>query len=382
MVLIIVSCLLILAITLYQVVQGIFSALVMAVLTTLCATLAFAAYEPLASLLYETQPAYADAAALIVSFVIPLIVLRLLADRFISGNVVLGLWANRIGGGILGIYIGMVMVGTLMIAVQMLPFGARVITYKPFDDSLQRSSSLAPFYCDEFVAGMMKKLSTGSLSATRELGQHHDNILLEAYCARNTADRYGRTDATPEAIIDAKVYKAADVRLASWRKDIPSSSLLGESGMVQDVVVRCEVDASARDEKDEKDPEQRWRLPATQFRLVTKANGSYWPVAYLTYRAGRNWKAHPAPKEVDGPVQLGKLIVVRPATKEAKSLIVDWVYRIPAEAEPSYIVFRRVAKAAFGEKSDFFDKPGKMPPALSALDREGAFEPEVKRRHR
>jgi hypothetical protein len=377
MVIIIAAAVLILGIAFYQVVQGSFSALVMAVLTVLCAGASFALYEPLAELLHPYQPAHADAAALIATFIIPLLVLRVLADSFIPGNIVLGVWVDRIAGGTLGIITGMIVVGILMVALQMLPFGASVMTYEPFDDSLQRSSALVPFYCDEFVLGFMNVLSRGSLSSNRRLDQVHDDLLLESFCTRNTARKFGRTGAPPDALRSVAVRLAP---VAKWRKDVPRNPLLDEDEVTKLLIVRCEIDTSARDEGDEQDPHQRWRLPGTHFRLVCESGRSYYPLAYLTFGKG-GWAAHAAEGK-EPPPQVARLLVVRPAAKDVKSLIVDWVYRIRQDDQPGYVTFRRVAKRAFTDQNDFTEKGGKMPPGFNALDREGQSEVGSKRSRR
>ena len=366
MVLIVVAALLILAIAFYQVAQGLFSALVMAILTVLSAAAAFAFYEPLAELLYSRQPTCADAISLIATFVLPLLVLRIVLDRFVGGNVVLGVWPDRVFGGALGLITGTIMVGVLTIAVQMLPFGTSVMTYKPFDDSLQRQQSLAPFYCDQATVGLMKVLSAGSLSGSRRFAAVHDDLLLETFCARNTAGKFGRVDALPDALGKIEVFNAPDSQLAPWRNDVPANPLMAKNQPYKDVIVRCRIDKSARDESGAGDGEQRWRLPATHFRLVTENGQSHYPVAYLTFEAGV-WQAHYVVKE--GKTQVAQLVVVRPAKKEMDSLIVDWVYRIPNDEKPQYVVFRRTAKQAAGKA---YSKV--MPPSQQALDREGLYE--------
>ena len=66
MLLIVVVAALVLGIAFYQVVRGLFSALIMAILSLLCAMLAFNFYEPFAqSLLYSRQPTTADAISLV-----------------------------------------------------------------------------------------------------------------------------------------------------------------------------------------------------------------------------------------------------------------------------------------------------------------------------
>ena len=375
MVLILLATLLILAIAYFQIIQGVFSALIMTILTVLCAAMAFTFYEPLAGLLYTRQPAYADAIALIAIFVLPLLGLRIAFDRFMGHNVVLGVWADRIGGGILGLITGMIMVGTLTVAIQMLPFGASVLTYKPFDDSLQRNQQLAPFYSDQFTIGMMEVLSAGSLRGGELLSKSHDDLLLEAFCARNTAGKNGRVDAKPDSLRPIKVYQAPERRLASWRDSVPNNPLMDEADLDKIVIVRCEIDQSARDEGDEKNPTQRWRLPATHFRLVTLDGRSHYPVGYLTYEDGV-WEAHGAPVE-DGKAQIAKLIVVRPVGESPGVLSVDWIYRIPKQADAKYMVFRRVAWQDVGK----IDK-GRMPPWQQALKRKSKLRGRRRRRGR
>ncbi len=364
MVLIIVAALLIAGIAFFQILQGLFSALIMTILTILCAALAFALYEPAASLLYTRQPAFADAVALMAIFILPLLGLRILFDKFLGGNVVVGLWADRIGGGVLGLITGMIMVGVLAVGIQMLPLDASVMTYKPFDDSLQRQRGLAPFYCDEFTLGLMKTLSAGSLKATRKLSESHDNLLLETFCARNTAGKLGRVDTGPDALLGVGVYPGPERRLALWLEDVPDNPLLEPGEITKVLIVRCDIDQSACDPSDATDRTSRWRLPATHFRLVSAAGLSYYPVAYMTYGPG-GWKAHPPPIE-DQKAQIAKLIVVRPYRGD-RPLTVDWVYRIPKGEEASYVTFRRVARKDAPVKSR---TPNEMPSPRLTLDRQ------------
>jgi hypothetical protein len=375
MALIILAAVMVLAIAFYQVVQGVFSALIMAVLTVLSAMFAFAVYPMLAELLYTTQPGYAKAIALMATFVLPLLGLRMLFDRFIPGNVVLGVWPDRIFGGAMGLVTGIFITGMLAIAVQMLPFGASVMSYRPFNDALQRSSALAPFYCDELVVGAVGALSNGSLSTARKFEDVHDNLLLEEFCVRNTGGCNGSNIALPDALKSVEFYAAPEPRLALWRKDVPPNPLL-EPGEVQSIIiVRCDVASSAADNPGEGDAHRRWRLPATQFRLVTDAERSCYPVAYLTCDAGL-WAARPAPMQEEAETsgageqplpQVGKLIVARLLMETDQSLKVDWVYRIPQGEKPRYVVFRGTSSKAPTAQQNFIDQP-RTPPVSGALN--------------
>ena len=137
MVIIILVALIILGIASFQVVQGLFSATITTILTVLSALLAFSYYEVIAAeLFYKTGYAvYADAGVLVLLFCVPLLLLRFLFDRMlVPGTVNFGIWANRIGGGLMGLISGMVAMGVLTTAIQALPWGQTVLTYRPFNE--------------------------------------------------------------------------------------------------------------------------------------------------------------------------------------------------------------------------------------------------------
>ncbi len=210
MVLILLATILILAIAFFQVTQGFYSATIMVVLSGLSAAVAFQYYEPLAKLLLPYQPTSADAIALLAIFVILLLGLRLGIDSFFRRNVVMGVWVDRIGGGIVGLLTAMMLVGVLAVAIQMLPWGPSILWYRPFDDSLLRQGRLYPFSPDDFVLRTIKILSSESLARDPNIcfASAHDNLLLELFCARNTAGKNGRIDAEAGCLTVGSVYSS------------------------------------------------------------------------------------------------------------------------------------------------------------------------------
>ena len=385
MVLILLALALLIGIAFFQVIQGLFSAMIMAILTVLSAAAALGYYELLAEVFYEDAPAHVDAAALIALFVIPLLILRTVFDMFIKGNVVLGVWADRIGGGILGLITASVTVGILMIALQMLPFGPSMFTYRPFDDSLQRQSSLAPFYCDQFTAGLMKMVSAGSLAGEASFGDAHDDILLEAFCARNHAEMFGRVDAVPAALLGAEAFQAFPdkLNLVPRTMDVPDNPLLRPNENNTVVVARFTVDQSTADPAPSEDEESeewtaRWRLPATHFRMRTKDGRSFYPLAYLTHESAK-WEAHPA-EFADGKAQIAKLVVVRPRKKGNKKITVEWAYRIPKDDEPSALIFRRTGVETINPQQ--YEARTGIPKAAGALGRKKIEVAKPRRRRR
>jgi len=320
MILIAAAWLLVLAIALYQSMYGMFSAIILAVLTTICAVFALGTYEWLGPMfLYASQPAYADALSLAIHFIIPLIVLRTLFDKLITKNAPLGGRADRIAGGVIGFYTGAVMVGVLTIMLQMLPLGATILGFTPYNSSLERESSI---YCDQFVVGLFK--AAGGLASDRPFVKNHDNLLLELFCARNTAGLNGRIDADTEALGIAAVSKPTD---AEWKKVIGHRNLPEYAGPDDEktdvLVVKTTVSNTASNGGEE---DGWYRLPGTHFRLVTGAGRSLYPIGYLE-PIGFKWSLVPA-KVVEDKIDMTGLVVLRESRKEQYQEVL-WVYRMP-----------------------------------------------------
>ncbi len=225
MVMMIVALLLILGFAFYQSLQGLFSTMIMAMLTILCAAVAFNFYEPLGQSLVEQVGAYAYPAGLILLFAVPLIVLRFIFDSLIRGTVMLDVWIDRIGGAAFGLITALVVVGMLTITVQMLPFPAKVLTYQPYNAELQPDQGGPVRWAGHFVLGLMKHLSAGSLrpvSGGNEFGFVHPDLLREEYGLRNRPTG-GRTWAPPKSleVTDAFVVEVPKANEINERKLSP-----------------------------------------------------------------------------------------------------------------------------------------------------------------
>jgi hypothetical protein len=381
MVIIILVALLILGIAFFQVVQGLFSALITAILTVLCAAVALNYHESLAAYLFEASgyardPSLMYAASLIALFVIPLLALRIIFDMTIRGNVVFGPWPDRIGGGVLGLVTGTVMAGILMIAMQMLPTGSGVFGYHPYGPSMERNQSLSPFQPDRFTAGMFGGLSNGSLSGDQRWSLVHSDYIREIHAARNTPMQPGRTDARPGALKIVSLHTLSDAQLAAmgrgaaytfndaWARCV-SDRVRGQTGVAW--LFRVEVLVEA-------EPDGWVRVPGTHFRLTSDGREDYFPIAYLTYQTVQNR----ASRSTSGPASAGDWQAVAAMDKdgllpgdlsiirEAKTLhrgenegrlkmTIDLVYRLPEGESPLYMTFRRVAQASVADikKTDF-----------------------------
>jgi len=274
---------------------------------------------------------------------------------------VIGVWADRIGGGLLGLYTGTVMVGVLAVGVQCMPLGTSIMGYRPFDDSLRRAQRLRPLRPDEFVLGLVG--ACGGLSGSQRFDILHDDLLLEAFCARNTAGKNGRVDAPSDSLT---VCEVCEPRPDQWEQvtghqKLPVNPLLPKDVGVEAraIIVHVSVAPAARDE------DNWYRLPATHFRMVTGDGRSHYPVAYLKSRDAK-WVLRPAGGKPDSP-RLTQLYFEKQYEKK-KPADVYWVYvlaPIPGEDvevdvgmsltggekkkrqemhQPAYVVFRRTAR--------------------------------------
>ncbi|MCK5114540.1 MAG: CvpA family protein [Phycisphaerae bacterium] len=330
----------------YQMKQGLFNALILAVCSFFSAILARTTYRWLGSVtnLYATLPLMAEPGCIGLVFFVSLILMRYLAEKFIPGNIIFSLIPDRIGGAIFGLFAGTIFGGILLVMLLLLPLSEHVLGYHQYNDDLTRDKTLAPLSPDDFIVSLGQLASGGS---ENQLMQGNNDILLEAFCARNTAGKGGGIN-----IVRKDVFKA--INLLLWKKPtlkIPQYPLLPKTDTTRVWVVRTEISNSVADPED-----FWWRLPATQFKLVgKKQNGitcSFYPVGYL-YLSGSNktWTIR------DNGKNIAKLIVTRPdpsrvtkkrrrrrkkqddeKTEEVK-LYIDWVFRIPANVTPKDIVF-------------------------------------------
>jgi uncharacterized membrane protein required for colicin V production len=359
---------LILGIIFFQGVQGLFSALIMALCTLAVTLVAFTYFEPLAALLYKyVDPRFAQPVCLVLLTFVPLITLRFVLDKFLPGNVVPTVWMDRIAGGAFGVVTALLLTGVWAIAVQMLPWvGGVALGYQAFDDNLGRSGSFLVDAPTSFTLGTVKLMSSGSgLRGTQSFASLHDDLAMEMWAAANCDEQGGapaqkswrgdeikipiirRNSVKPgclniQKVVDATKEMLNDksrlgTRAAPWPMD--NTALDGRSRVF---VARVNVTKDAADE------DQWWRLRATQFRLVTRDGGSFYPVGYLLRKGG--WSL------VEDANGIGRLEVNRKFDKEPQ-LTVDWVYRVPnlpgdQGREPWFMSFRRIAEAPIGHVAD------------------------------
>lgn len=196
---------LILAITFYEGLQGLFTGLINCILTVISVALAFGLYEDIYyAFLASNQPYHGRAIALMAVFIVALLILRTLFDMFIKNNLQFPVYVDRAGGGLFGFITGMLVVGMLSLGFEMLPFGDSVLGFSRFalvekdtkkavtpeeasemDPSKLTYTRNATWLKHEaFTVALASHLSGNALAGRHRLSESYPDFLASAHRAR------------------------------------------------------------------------------------------------------------------------------------------------------------------------------------------------------
>jgi hypothetical protein len=195
-------------------VQGFLTSLLTAVCAVMAAVIAVSYHENLADFAFRTRMTDEGTAfSLVVLFAASFVILRLILDNLIPGNIRLPVLMDKIGSGAFGVITGIFATGVFAIAAQSLPFGPGIMGQSRFktlparsvqvpnaghqsEDSYvsdelssekfsddDRQSLFLPV--DDWVLGFVSFLSDGgSLAGDRTLASVHPNYLDELFGQR------------------------------------------------------------------------------------------------------------------------------------------------------------------------------------------------------
>ncbi len=118
------------AIVYFHYVQGFFSSVLSAIFAVVAAVVAFSYHEVIVeSLLAGKAANYAHAMVLLMTFALVYLVLRIIADMAIPGQVRLPAILDKVGGAVMGLIAGIFALGILTIAAEELPLGPSIAGY-------------------------------------------------------------------------------------------------------------------------------------------------------------------------------------------------------------------------------------------------------------
>jgi len=402
---------LILTITFFQGLQGVFSALISCVLTILAASLAIGFYEDLYfTYLMQFDPERGRAIALLAIFFVSLLILRILFDVLIRGNMQFSLYVDRIGGGLLGFVTAMITVGMLAISLHMLPFGLTFMGYSRYtlvdtsgnvlapgpDD---QNSSMGAFRAsldwskvkhsrrniwlnpDGFTVAVLSYLSDNALQGRSRLSMSYPDLLRSAYNARSAPSGTSR-----------KVVEPGSLRVTSYWDMPPKSFYVREPDQERDtgykmpqyiklvlpeqpaepgnklMVVRATIGADAVDF------DRNHHFTTEQVRLVglSRKDGP----AQEYYLAGINFE------QIPRWIRLYRgECVTRPGPG---ALEVDFVFEVPdvPEFKPLFVEYKQNARAELPASMDKTDEGPPLPLNPAAKEEKAKKGAAKKKRNR
>lgn len=301
--------------------QGLFSALLHLAMTILAGTLAFAFWEPLVvGLLLDRMPEYAWGVGLLSLFGVILIVLRVIADRVVPGNLDQPYLANMIGGGVLGAISGVLTAGIVIISLQFiagLPMG-----YQPYkvvsNGQVERDQSLW-IPADRIAASWFTALSSGSLSpgfSSISLATHHPNLAEEASLFSATAREHARQTIRPGSVEIKR-------RMTLSPADAPEALGIGSGklGLVVGVDVKVSDHAG--------DSDGVFTASVAQLSLISRDDAGKTHVHQPT-----GWVYHTAKKLTYGKFATAADFV---RSKSAAEVKFDLVFNLPEDEQPRFL---------------------------------------------
>jgi hypothetical protein len=363
------SLVLILCIAFFQALQGLFSAVIMCMLTIVSAALAFGVYENLYyGPLFAQMPDQGEAVALVGVFILTLIVLRTLFDNLIKGNMQFPVWVDRIGGGALGLVSAIIVVGMLQLGFELLPFDGTFLGFNRFvpiskdrraeltekelqkkgpDDIVWRRDNLM-LSPDEFTVRLIALLSDGALGGETRFRDVHPDFAAEVQDSRSGVQRESRhvAGAVDAIKVDAKGY---------WV--MPPGRLM-RPAMITDKAGNDSFTETPVDvkngwelrvyhvflEEPAQDSDSRLRFKPNQVRIVGYDRPGGTPSAYIL--KGIDREADPSRfMTLFRDPMFGKAEwsnVNRPGKKRTP---LDFVFEVPKTFQASFIEFKRTARA-------------------------------------
>ena len=335
---------LLLAIAYFHTIQGLFSALLSAVLAILCSALAFATFEYIAAnALAPLKPNCALGLALVGMFGLPLLILRLLLDKLVHRTCLLPVILDRAGGFVFGVVAAFVMVGMLTIGLQLMPFGNGFLGFSRVNredpTKPQNELWLKP---DRVAVRLASMMSGGVLSGEEAFSDRHPDFVteigwIEGVLPDGERFRRGVRRYAPPGSIQV---------LNAWETDYVYRKTLGDRGNLSEyqpksaepgskfIRVRMQVEREAQD------ADNQHRFTLFQVRLVGN-RGDDRPEQYHAMAVVDSEQPEKAICDLIGGADSSLLgLLLKPHTGS----LVDVVFDVPESFKPRFVEYKSGAR--------------------------------------
>ncbi len=193
--------LIIILLTLYLATQGALSAALELVAAAFASIAAMALFEPLQGIIAGWRPEYARGVTFLVLYFLIFSGLRLATDQLVPKNVVMPAWIDRSLGAVVGFFAAMIVMGTTVIGVEMLPLGTTLLDFDRFPTAnrMRPEADAAPgafasqnglwLNPDRFVLGLWGLTSGRALGGSQSFSRIHPDLSVESYGYRNVVQQ-------------------------------------------------------------------------------------------------------------------------------------------------------------------------------------------------
>lgn len=309
---------------LYMANEGPLSALLLLCASFFASALAMGVYQAWANPILNHRPDFAYGVTFLLVFFLAFSLIRTAFDYLIRGDVELPLWPGRIVGGTFGFFTAMILVGSVMVGVQMLPLPSSILGYSRYSTAADLASNspsglwLDP---DGFVTSLWGMVSGRSLGG-QSFSKYNPQPLRQWYADRYTV-QYAGAKALPPSLLHVPFAGPLPVAMVK-RYGIPAAGK-------QALLVRTEVNHGSTQPNVSSD-QGYFRLTPAEVQLVTRGGKMYFPSGYL--KDGRQYT----------PVKLNNAMVDDYRTVHGhRRVIQDWIFLIPANDHPLALHMKQTA---------------------------------------
>jgi hypothetical protein len=323
--------------TMYLATQGMVSAMIALATAIFASVLAMALTEPLQGIIGGFRPDYARGVTFLLLFLFAFSATRIAADVMIKKNIKLNLWINRGMGAAFGFFTALVVAGTIVLGIEMMPVPRKLLGFdrfpaptvmasidadgKPIPGEATSRRSGIWFSPDGFVLSLWSAASGRSLGGAegRSWNDLHPDFRAESY-----GDRYpvfaGSGRSLARDLVEVKeIWSPADP------KDLPGGVRPPAGKRV--VVVRAEIKKGEKPPHSSSDVDNYFRVAVAQVRLITDKNHQAFPMGDLFQ--GRTFE----------PLALDNGFVVDDYSS-SNTAVQEWVFAIPEGESPRTFVIK------------------------------------------
>lgn len=329
----------------FQVIQGLTSAAVMTVCTVISLAIAFGTYEFVAeSFLLGMLPDYAHMLALALTFVIPLVILRVVLDIYLPRASLLPQLVDKIGAGVAGFCTAYLITGFMAICIQLVPWGTGFLGYQRFQPETPAKQQELWLQPDRVTARFASAMSSGAFSGSTSFADVHPDLVSEIGWVQSLP-RGARRGVPRSSIsfvdggVTTQVYDLIQTQEQRSNNQPPTATLVEPGPRMRFLRTTISVSADTQDKKDNQN-----RFTPASVRLVGKIGDEpavYSAIAVLDpdmpSRYLRKWSGERG-KEI---AAAGAFFDV-PANNQ-----VDVAFEVSEGFEPEFVAYKFGARAPF-----------------------------------